>query len=1007
MRSLACLVLFTALATSAEPLVVANQHIQAEVDATSGRLRLRLPGAAEPFAQGAFRLPVARAEGSTVDLGRLGRGPAITVHYADGSQDDVVVIPGIPFALLRPTFAGTAAGTLNRLPITDLVLAGDPSHLTTWGTGGLVPPARAPASYAWLAVARPAGGDGVVAGWVTQDRSTGVVAAAVNDGAVHLTARSEYGHQPLASGATLAGEILAVGWWADARLGLEAWADAVARVEDVRLKPQPVIYCTFADNVHSQAGDERSIVALAEFAARHLKPWGFSCVQIDDGWQLGTKGNGPTKVFTGVDPKGPYPGGMAPVAERIRAVGLTAGLWGLPFGGTWNDPFYAPHQDWFATRTDDGKPFDTVWGGTALDMTHPGAQEHVRMTMRLATQEWGYRYLKLDGLSTGLAVKPQYINDAWREDGFGDARFHDPAASNVTSYRQGLRTVREGAGDDTYILGCSTSQNMRSYAASFGLVDAMRTGPDNNGTWAGWLRASPLSGTRHHHLNGRVWWNDPDPVYVRPTLTVDAARCEVSWTALTGQQLTLSDWLPALPAERLDILRRGMPHHGGKARAIDLFEREPARLWLATDDRPGQQRRDVLGVFNWGDTEETLTIDLDRLGLPPATAYAGFDFWGGTFLPPIGKRLEVTVGPRACRIIALRPQLERPFLLSTNRHIAQGFTEITDERWDEGTLTLSGTSAVVAGDYQQLRIVARAPNAAWSVAEVRLDDPTCDAALVGERDGLVRVRLHVPSDRRVGWSVRFTRTPAASAPATPPDIREVRWESGEDRETLRWSWHGPDGAWCEMADPQGQVRRLDTSFRVERGLEPGTVIRRTFTAVTWDGRRSAPVEVAMTLPAPPPSTDPPKPTVRITSLTPTSYTTATERLVPQMTARGAVPTINRVACADGLGVKAPSQLVYAVKPEWRRFTAIVGLDDEVKGSDACVTFQVIAIIPNRNPRTLVTTPPLRSRHASARTTIDVALPPGTVELRLIVNNADHDTDHGHADWIDAGFLTAP
>ena len=97
-------------------------------------------------------------------------------------------------------------------------------------------------------------------------------------------------------------------------------------------------------------------------------------MQIDDGWQSGDpKGNGPRKNFSAHDPHGPYPRGMKPTADALKADGFTAGLWILPFGGSWNDSFFAPHQDWFVKQAD-GKPFDTAWGGTALDMTHPGAE---------------------------------------------------------------------------------------------------------------------------------------------------------------------------------------------------------------------------------------------------------------------------------------------------------------------------------------------------------------------------------------------------------------------------------------------------------------------------------------------------------------------------------------------------------------------------------------------------------------------------------------------------------
>ena len=69
----------------------------------------------------------------------------------------------------------------------------------------------------------------MVAGWLTHERATGVVACSAEDGCVQLAARSEYGRLEVAAGSELPGEVLAIGVFADANQGLEAWASEVAR----------------------------------------------------------------------------------------------------------------------------------------------------------------------------------------------------------------------------------------------------------------------------------------------------------------------------------------------------------------------------------------------------------------------------------------------------------------------------------------------------------------------------------------------------------------------------------------------------------------------------------------------------------------------------------------------------------------------------------------------------------------------------------------------------------
>ena len=88
---------------------------------------------------------------------------------------------------------------------------------------------RIPGSYAWLAIAEPQTRNGVVGGWITFNRGSGVVFGKEENGAVRLEAQIEYGRLRIGPGQWGPSEIFALGCFDDARLGLEAWADAVAR----------------------------------------------------------------------------------------------------------------------------------------------------------------------------------------------------------------------------------------------------------------------------------------------------------------------------------------------------------------------------------------------------------------------------------------------------------------------------------------------------------------------------------------------------------------------------------------------------------------------------------------------------------------------------------------------------------------------------------------------------------------------------------------------------------
>lgn len=721
----------------------------------------------------------------------FGAGQAIKVSYPDGSKDWITVFPNLPFALFRSSIhnRGKKTSVTQRIKtLTARVDLGKPvAQLTTLGTGGLLAPDKNPGSYVWLAVAEPQTRKGVVFGWLTHDRGSGVLFSKVDGNAVQVDAQIDYGKLRITPGKSEELETLAIGYFDDARLGLEAWADAVAKVYDIHLPPQPAGYCTWYSKPHGGAADEKHLAELATFSATNLSPFGFSVVQIDDKWQEGISTNGPKRNFTTHKSDGPYPSGMEAAADNIKSVGLVPGIWFMPFAGTYYDSFFAEHQDWFVKR-ENGKPYETAWGGACLDMTHPGARAHLRDVASRICRDWGYQYIKIDGLWTGTGTKQQYVNSGYKDDNIGDAAFNNPDKTNIEAYRDGLKLLREAVGKKVFILGCNGPQNMRSYGGAFGLVDAMRVGPDNGADWNRLTRGT-VFGSRHYFLHGRIWYNDPDPVYVRAEMPLHHAQLICSWVALSGQLNLSSEWIPGLPPERLNILKRTMPGHGLLPRPADLFENDPPRLWLLTDgpergvyaasgferratwnprtppDISASKRRegrapirDVIGVFNWESQEQKFDCPLDKLGLDANTEYVAFDYWQNALVPAIKGRLQIAVPAESCRVIAVRPRANHPQLLSTSRHITQGIVDVLEEKWDARKKTLSGRSSLVSGDAYELRIVAEAGGKLYAAdaVEVSSNDKAASvkAASVTD-DKLVRATIISPTSRDVSWTVKF------------------------------------------------------------------------------------------------------------------------------------------------------------------------------------------------------------------------------------------------------------
>ena len=714
----------------------------------------------------------------TAEDGVFGKGRKLAIQLCNGGMITLELYPKLPFALIRRTLANQGRHELEVQEYSFSTFAVDldapTGTLRTLGTGGLLAPADNPGSYAFLACAVPETRHGLVAGWLTHDRGSGVFFSGVNDEQVEIRARIDYGHLRLPPGASTPLETLIIGLFQDTRLGLEQYAEAVKRQYNIQLRPRQATYCTWYADKHGLAGDEKSTLQLARFAARELKPFGLVVIQIDDQWQDGPAIDGPRRGFERCRPDGPYPNGIAPVAEQVDALGMTLGLWWLPFGRNHEDPDWNDRQHWFARQTD-GAPLRTrAFGGTCLDLTHPEVRHHLA-TMAGRFRNWGVKYYKMDGLWTGTATRLTYINDGYVDDDMANvAPFHDRQQTQIEAYRAGLKLLRESAGEDVFFSGCAVSQNMRSFGGSFGLIDAMRIGPDFDHDGQG-IKTGPLRASRLYFLNGRIWWNDPDPTMVRPPgrqsdmsnadslgaenaatlkdaaktgVSLEMARLTTSFSALTGQFFLLSDWLPDLAPERLEVLKRTMISHDAEVRPVDLFDNPLPAMWLLSDRRQTCPRH-VLGLFNWEDDARTISASLTKVDLDPNSVYHAFDFWNNVRMTDIDNAFSYLLPGRSCRIIALRPAENRPVLLSTSRHITQGVVDVSSEDWD-GHGILSGTSRLIANDPYQLRLTVPP---GWE-----LENAVADVPLTTEQTAsLLRVTMPSPVTQDVHWQIAFNR----------------------------------------------------------------------------------------------------------------------------------------------------------------------------------------------------------------------------------------------------------
>ena len=1005
MKHLVASLLILAIACRLEAATrIENNRYAVNVEAADGTFTI----ATKP--DGKMVLPAGKLSGTAgkaktvlLDDKKFGQGQGIEIIYPDGNQEVVALYPNLPFVTFRSTFrnAGNELLVLNHVPtVSAAVDLGKPlSGISTLGTGGLLEPDKNPGSYAFLSMADPQTRAGVVGGWLTHDRGSGVVFSPVKDGTARIQAQIDYGRLRIKPGAEAVGEWFALGYFDDARFGLEAYADAVGKIYDVKLLPQTSGLCTWYMDRHAAACDEVHLKELTAASAKELKPFGFEYIQIDDDWQDGVKENGPKKNFTIHAPKGPYPGGMKATADMIESFGLVPGIWFMPFAGNYKDPFFKDRQNLFV-KNDKGQPYETSWGGTCLDMTLPETQEFVSSIVHRIAHDWGYKFFKMDGFWTGSGTPQMYVNDAYKRDGIGDAVFANPDKTNIEALRDGAKLVREAAGPDVFLLGCCVVQNMRSFGGSFGLLDAMRVGPDTNDGSIGSLHASPV-----WFLHGRVWWNDPDFVSVRAGHSLDRARLNAGWTAISGQLFYISDWLPAYPADRLDIIKRCLPAHGLPSRPVDVFESRIARIWHIADTRQ-PARRDVVAYYNWDKDRAEISATPEHIGLPPAKEYVGFDFWANKFIPPFTGHLTASLPGNSSRIMAIRPVSENPQLLSTSRHVTQGMVDVTGENWDTEKSELSATSKLVGNDRYEIRIVVPSSEKSWRATGIKIS-PEDEAAGVKadiKQDGpRLRANLSSATSREVKWTVAFER--GAAVDVLPPPVAGLKAHVEYNTISLSWTDSGAAAYRVSRSDGETVTEPLamfiDTKFPREKPLTYKVE------ALAGDGQAAAPALIEVTpltvMTAPP---VPPLPTVSLDA----NNTKFVENTAGQarfgLSYTGKPLRIDGKTYSNGYGTHANAVAVATIPQGATRFVATVGIDDAGRvGGEATVLFEVYGDVKEMGEKpVLLGQSPVLNTKELASWNFNVELNTRFKEVRLVVKDGGDKVHSDHADWVNAGFI---
>jgi hypothetical protein len=472
---------------------------------------------------------------------------------------------------------------------------------------------------------------------------------------------------------------------------------------------------------------------------RELKRYGWTNFSIDAGWSAG---DASWKAHPGR-----FPAGMKAMADDIHGRAMTAGLWMDPFTVPRNAPLAKEHPEWMVEPNEQGK---TIMGPDKLilDVTAPGAAEHVRASAAMLSQEW-----KFDAM-----VEADFVYHLMLAEGY-----HDTTKTRVEIMHLGMKALREGLGKDAFLMAVTPQMITGIHA------QGMRVGVDCAPLWKAitpegpWGAVDSLTNAiRRYYLSPHLFVPDQDVVFFgheasrkrwkvenQPKLTWSQSLAWLTGAALTGGAVKIGEPFTELKPREIKALRKVLPSLERPARPIDLFQQGPPRIWsLPVKGRAGDWH--IVALFNWRpDAADTLAFDFEQLGLQENAYYTVYDFWNEKYYGTAEKELSVRVPPGSVLLLGLRKYQIRPMFLATDRHFTQGALDHKEIQWDDNAKVLRGNFDGIAQTSYTLRILAHEPFVMKSALV------STGAVETIQDDSVILLRFQSAQNGPIDWEVAF------------------------------------------------------------------------------------------------------------------------------------------------------------------------------------------------------------------------------------------------------------
>jgi hypothetical protein len=518
---------------------------------------------------------------------------------------------------------------------------------------------------------------------------------------------------------------------------------------------------------------------LSIWQEKKFADYGYRFIQIDDVFQ-GEKDKGRPNAprnngYQGGRPetwlewkKDMFPNGMTGYIDLVNKAGFEPAVW---IGCFFSDELtVAQHPQWFVQDAD-GKPFPAEWASYTIDATKPEAANNLVKPTYRGLHNAGFTYVKIDQLRHMLYDNLHQNQNYCSKRGLAPDQI----------FRSYLKTARQEMGNHTFILSC-----WGVLPESVGIADACRIGGDGYG---------PVTMQQYNSWNGIVWRNDPDHCDIYPrfkpaekgnvikkqqvTAVNNDTIIRPALASIAGCMLMLSDRpeiykddrnlvgarrsspvLFSVPGqlydfdnrktEKLRKMKRSEITSGRGPSPIDGDQLGDICPWWLNEIDVDFDHWNVLHRLNWSNTSSSQTvIKFSEIGLDPNKEYIVYEFWSNKLIAVTKDSVRLPdIDAMGLHSFAIREKLDRPQLISTNRHLSHGAVDIETMTWS--TLkVLSGRSRVISQDRYSITLFL--PNGS-KITKATFDDKPASITYQGQT---VTVSFIPTQTASIGWIVEF------------------------------------------------------------------------------------------------------------------------------------------------------------------------------------------------------------------------------------------------------------